>query len=480
MEKTDVNHLDTRHKLRGNYLSFSETIAQSFANIAPTITPALSIPLVAASAGNGTWFVYLISMIGLSIVGKNITVFAKRIATPGALYNYVKEGLGSSFGFGAGWAMLAAYLGTAMAVLVGFAIFAQLLTTNAGLHIPIVLWLIGGLGLVWYLAYKDIRLSAIIALVMEFGSVGIITILGLIVVFTHGLHLDTSQISLNNVSISGLALGMVLTVFSFVGFESSATLGRESKNPTRTIPRSVRVSLIIAGIFFISLAYIEVMGFPGGLSALEKSSAPLNQMATAYHMPLFGILTDFGAMISMFSCTLASVNAGSRILFSMSQDRHFHTHLGRSHHVNETPHIAVSLVSGIVLLATLALSGTQPLNAYGYFGTYATFGFILVYIMVSVAAPVYLKKIGELKNINIVNSMASVLFLLIPLVGSVYPIPSPPYNFLPYLFVVFMIAGYSWYFFSTRKNVHTQSILGSLPIATDTLMVTNEALMQEE
>ncbi len=463
MEKTEAE-LPIKHQLKSNYLSFSETIAQSFANIAPTLTPALSIPLVAASAGDGTWLVYLVSMIGLSIVGKNITVFAKRVATPGALYTYVKEGLGSFWGFGTGWAMMAAYLGTAMAVLVGFSIFAQLLATSIGIHIPEVLWLIIGISLVWYLAYKDIRLSAKIALIMEFGSVGLIVILGLVVFFAHGIHLDTNQIALKNVSFSGLALGMVLTVFSYVGFESSATLGRESKNPHRTIPRAVRISLMVAGIFFISLSYIEVMGFPGGLSALEKSSSPLNQMATAYNVPWFGLLTDFGATISLFSCTLASVNAGSRILFSMSQDQHFHNNIGISHSVNKTPHIAVNITSGIVLVATLLLSNTQALNAYGYFGTYATYGFIFAYIMISIAAPLFLKSINELKAKNIINSSLSIIFLLIPLVGSVYPVPSAPYNLLPYLFLVYMAGGYSWYLYSNRKTNK------------DTLLLTNTNL----
>ena len=41
--------------LRGEILSPMETLAQSVSTIAPTSTPAATIPLVAALAGNGTW-----------------------------------------------------------------------------------------------------------------------------------------------------------------------------------------------------------------------------------------------------------------------------------------------------------------------------------------------------------------------------------------------------------------------------------------
>ena len=52
---------------------------------------------------------------------------------------------------------------------------------------------------------------------------------------------------------SGLRLGLVLALFSFVGFESATTLGAEARNPLKTIPRAVIQSAIIGGAFFISV-----------------------------------------------------------------------------------------------------------------------------------------------------------------------------------------------------------------------------------
>ncbi|HXO94100.1 MAG TPA: hypothetical protein VN825_08185, partial [Candidatus Acidoferrum sp.] len=44
--------------LRRGILSPMETLAQSVSTMAPTTTPAATIPLVCALAGNGTWLAY--------------------------------------------------------------------------------------------------------------------------------------------------------------------------------------------------------------------------------------------------------------------------------------------------------------------------------------------------------------------------------------------------------------------------------------
>ncbi|MEI9915881.1 MAG: hypothetical protein WDN29_08740 [Methylovirgula sp.] len=67
-----------------------------------------------------------------------------------------------------------------------------------------------------------------------------------------------------------------------------------------------------------------------------------------------------------------------------------------------------------------------------------------VYALITVAAPVYLKKIGELKPIDIAGCVASLLLLAVPAVGSVYPVPSPPVNYFPYAFLAYLAVGAIW------------------------------------
>jgi hypothetical protein len=66
---------------------------------------------------------------------------------------------------------------------------------------------------------------------------------------------------------------------------------------------------------------------------------------------------------------------------------------------------------------------------------------------VSLAAPIYLFKHHQLKPTNIVIAAISTIALLGALAGSIYPAPAAPYNMLPYIFLTYLIAGITWYFF---------------------------------
>ena len=81
----------------------------------------------------------------------------------------------------------------------------------------------------------------------------------------------------------------------------------------------------------------------------------------------------------------------------MARHGMFHSALGRAHHSNQTPHIAVTLAALITFLVpcVLAMFGLEAFTIMGYMGTICTYGFLLVYILVSIAAPVYLYRLGN-------------------------------------------------------------------------------------
>ena len=66
--KNDVKKGDHSYGLKSETLSPWETIGQSVANIAPTATPTVVIPLVFAVSGGGTWLAYLIATISILFV----------------------------------------------------------------------------------------------------------------------------------------------------------------------------------------------------------------------------------------------------------------------------------------------------------------------------------------------------------------------------------------------------------------------------
>jgi len=441
--------------LRSDCLPFSDVIAQSIANIAPTLTPTINAALVFGTAGVGTWLTYVFATIGLIFVGININQFARRSASPGSLYAYIARGLGPTAGVITGWALILAYLFTAMAVMCGFAIYGDVVLGSLGIHpSPIFLFAIC-VGVAWYIAYRDIKLSTVIMLALEAGSVALITILGIIILFKKGHVIDASQLSLQGAKPGGIMLGLVLAVFSFVGFESATTLGDEARRPLQNIPRAVILSTVISGIFFVIISYIEIIGFEGFKTPFDKSEAPLSDLANIAGVGFFGLLIAIGATISFFACTLASINAGARIFFSMGRHGIFHSVVGQAHGSNETPHIAVTLAAIVTFLApaSTSLFGVKLLDNYGYFGTIATYGFLVAYILISIAAPVYLHREHQLRFTDILFSVLGIGFMVIPVLGSVgipgkdslFPIPAAPYNVFPYLFLLYLVAGGAWF-----------------------------------
>jgi amino acid transporter len=447
--------------LRSQCLSFPEILAQSVANVAPTATPTVNLALVFASTGNGTWLAYVIATIGLMFVGMNINQFARRTASPGSLYTYIAKGLGSTTGVLAGWGLVLAYLFTAMAVLCGFANYTNVLVNPIGVQFsPLFLYAICA-GIAWYFAYRDIQLSTMLMLAIEGFSVGLILLLAGIILFGKGFAIDMSQISLQNVKPEGLQLGLVLAVFSYVGFESATALGDEAKNPLKFIPRAVILSTILSGLFFIVLSYAEVVGFSSSNTPLNKSAAPLNDLANLAGVGFFGLLITVAAIVSFFGCALASINAGARIFFTMARHGIFHTSMGKAHTKNGTPYIAVTMSSLFVFLvpASMSLFGLKILDIYGYLGTLATYGFLLAYILISIATPIYLYRLQALRLFDIAIAAIAIIFLMIPVVGSVYPVPPAPFNVFPYLFLMYLVVGGGWFL---MLRLHSPEIIENI------------------
>ena len=330
-------------------------------------------------------------------------------------------------------------------LLAGEAIFVQNAFSAWGVAVPTYVVYILSVALVWFLSSRDIRLSSRLSLGIEVASIAIVGGV-LLLIFSHhpGQVVDMTQLTLKGTSTKGMAEALVLGIFSFVGFESAASLGKETRDPLRAIPRAVISSMLLAGVFFMFVAYSMVIGYGDDLNKLSNDTAPLMTLLTSLNMPKLGPIFYIIASVSAFACVLASINAASRLLFSMGRYQFVHRSMGMVHVKHQTPHYAVAFASIVSLVVNLALLKTGALNTFGYTSTFATFGFILAYLLICVAAPAYLSKRGELKLANTVVGVLGGVGMLGAFFGSVYPVPAYPYNILPYLFIGYTILGFIW------------------------------------
>jgi amino acid transporter len=424
-------------------LNFWEVLAQAIALISPTMTAALIVPLMFGTTGNASWLAYAFGTIMLLFVAFNLNQFARRSSHTGSMFLYSVAGLGPTSGALAGWCLIWAYVFIGTAGMTGFTIFAQTLLGALGIHAPAIL-LFAVCGLVsWYLAYRDIALSTIAMLVIESISITLITILAFLALGHGGFVLDTSQLTIKGSSLSSLGLGVVVAIFSLVGFECATAFGEEAKNPLKTIPRAVIASLLISGAFFVFISYVEIMALGNGNPTLDKLTTPLSTLSTVVHAPILAVPINIGAMVSFFSLALSCMNAGARVIYQMGRQGFFHGSTGSAHASHATPHVAVTLMAALEFLipSGMILGGIAVSDAFNDAGTFGAFGFLGAYVFVSVAAPMYLRKIGELRGRDVAYSVIALAFLLVPAVGSVYPVPAPPVNIFPYIFLAYFLVG---------------------------------------
>ena len=465
--------------LRRNALTMPEVLAQSVANMSPTGAMALLPLLVFVSAGNGTWLSFVIATVLMVCVGYCAAQFSRRANSAGSFYVWVTQGLGPGAGHTAGWALQLGYVVTGVATILGFGIFgADFLNRVSNGNIAADnRWVLAVLFVVDFVvpltvAIMDMRLSARTSLTLETISVTLILILCVAIWIHRGAVFDTSQLQFSGVTTGGVIVGVVLAIFAFVGFESAGSLGMEARNPYRTIGRAILTSSLVVGLFYVIVSYSQVFGFQGTKPGFAKSLAPLPDLANLVSLSWLAPVMDIAIVLSLFACTLACINASARIAFTMAHDGMGVPALTRAHSIRRTPHVAIWVVAiPMVLIAIVpVLFGANAVDLTGWVGTIATFGFMLAYALVSLAAPVFLNRIGVNNPPVIVVgaigalSMAFVFWAnwlpqFIP--GGAFSALTGAYVWLPYFFLGWTLIGLVWYFAARARDPQSVRQLGS-------------------
>ena len=190
---------------------------------------------------------------------------------------------------------------------------------------------------------------------------------------------------------------MVLAIFAFVGFESAGALGQEAKNPARSVPRAIIWSCGIIGVFYLIVVYAQIYGF--GDAAFGKATAPLPQLAVRRRprraRPLHRDrhhLLDVRLRAGLPDRGLADA-AVPRARRPAAQGLHAHLQahpragrrdLGGGDPDDRHPR-------------RLHRRGLSDAGLSSEEGTLATYGFMLAYGLVALAAPIYLRKLSETK-----------------------------------------------------------------------------------
>ena len=416
--------------LHRGVLSSLQIFFQSVAGIGPTVGAVALIPLVFSVAGYSAWLTVVLATIGILGVGVCVSELAKRYVSPGALYNFVPQGLGASLGLITGGTVILMSVVAGPFLVIGIGQSASEFLSAVGL----VNLSTGGvfalevvaLGIVTLIAYLEIRLSTRLLLIFELTSMTFIMILLVVILARHpGGPIDTRQFRLEGANLHGTLLAVVYMVLAFGAFESSASLSVEAKNPRRAVPVAVIWSVVFIGVFFVINAYVQVLGFEGLKTSLATQTAPLETLSHSVGAAWLGDIALLGVTISFFACTNAWLNYGSRCVFTMAHDKVLPRQLARAHPRHGSPYVSVLSLSIVwfAVLAYIYFGKVNATNSFADLGALDGYCFTIVYFLVALAAPVYMLRRHMLTARIALAGAIGMLVMVLEFFYSFHPLP---------------------------------------------------------
>jgi len=193
--------------------------------------------------------------------------------------------------------------------------------------------------------------------------------------------------------------------------------------------------------------YAEIVGFAHAGKPLDQQTFPLGTLAQLYGIGYLRVPIMLGALASAFSVCLACITTAGRIAYAMAEASLLPRVFKRIEPHHRTPNIAVTALTAITLaIAVTALAlGVAPIDVFNNCGTLSTFGFILIYMLIAVAALVYTRRLGEMRALDVGISGLALALLIVSTVWFFATIPAPPQHWFVYYFLAFLVAGWLWF-----------------------------------
>ncbi len=445
-------------------LNIWEAIGISVALMAPSMAANINPQGTVGLVGRAIPLTFVLATVGVLLVSWTFVRLSQRFHHSGSVYGFVGATLGPRAGVVAGWGLVGTYTfyGVVTSIAAG-RIFSAFLEGIGVWHSPpdwaafvIAAIVLGG---VYLLTVAPVRRGTRTLLVIEGATVLLILLVGLIVLVRllagnapGGLTVTFSPFTVESgTDASTLFLGVVFGFLSFAGFEAAATLGEESRDPRRDIPRAILGTAIFGGIFFILITWIEVMGFGAdetGLKAFASSNALVAELGTQYVGSWLGNLISLGASVSAFGCALACAVGASRLVFALSRDGVGPARLARVSAGRGTPEDAAATVVGTMLVLDVVLGllyrneESPSLATFAAAGTIGTLILLVVYVLATIGATrlVFFPRGGAAVRAEIVIPILGLALLGYTLWRNIIPFPEGSARWLPVTAAVWLLA----------------------------------------
>ncbi|HEX6461053.1 MAG TPA: APC family permease [Thermoleophilaceae bacterium] len=420
VESIDVSQRDDVFKLRGRSVGLLGVLFLTVTGAAPISAMLFNTP-IAVGFGNGVGAPagFLVATIVLTIFSVGYVAMSRKVTAAGGFYSFISHGLNRELGMASGFSMVAAYSVFEVSLVGGFAYFASLKAARYGWHVQ---WYWCGLfmiALICVLAYLDVRISARVL-----GVALLCEVVTLIVfdfaVFTDGAsNVTASAINPINafkslpaghaggtaIAAGAAGIGIFFAFWSWVGFEMAPNYGEESRDPKKTVPRAMYISVIGLGIFYVVTSWASISGYhstdAAAVVAQNDSANFFFNPAKQFSGQFLKDCLSWFIITGSFACGMAFHNTTARYMYSLGRERVLPSVLGRTHARFHSPHIASTTQSFIAaaIMGVFALFAAVDAKT----GAAQSVAYIQVYGLMALMGVVSILAIQAIVSLAIVN-----------------------------------------------------------------------------
>ena len=306
---------------------------------------------------------------------------AKAFPAAGSTYTYTRKAINANLGVVAGWIVLLGYVFFPMAIwLIGASYFSAAVPA-----VPSWVWLIGFIVVTSLINIVGVEVGSKINFIMV--SIQVVIIVAFLIftikAITEGMGEGTlasfSPFYNPDIDLSYTVAGAAAACYCFLGFDALTTFTEDTIDPTKNIPRSIILTLLVCGAIFLVVTYFTHLVHPSFDYPNPDNAA--YDIAKQVAPSIFGGIFLIGTIAGQFAAGLSAQASGARLLYAMGRDgvlpKKF---FGNLNHKTQTPVNAI-ILTGVVALFAVFLDVTKA-TAYINFGGFVAFFFVNISVIV--------------------------------------------------------------------------------------------------
>lgn len=346
----------------------------------------VSIGVAAGITGPSVILAILLAAVVATCNALSSAQLAASYAVSGGTYEYGYRCLSPALGFTAGWMFLCAKSASGATAALGFAGYvSHALELDARVWLlPLALAAVVALTAIVAAGIRRATWANILIVTVTLAALLLFVLAGAPTLFREGTTHLTPFFDTGTGAGSAIARFLEATALMFVaytGYGRIATLGEEVRDPQKTIPRAIIVTVAISAALYaaVSLVAVGTMGAEALGRATQSGAAPLEVAAGRFGWSALSWIVACGAITAMLGVLLNLLLGLSRVLLAMARRGDMPGRIARLDRAGRTPFLAV-VVTG-ALIAAIVLVGSVRLT-----WSFSAFTVLVYYALTNIAA----------------------------------------------------------------------------------------------